>query len=184
MKRTLKSAKKIGFPSFAAIEDAWQREAARAAVEQARAVVTGGVLPPMTPIGRLSDVEWGWIVAAVLFGWISTRATQAASNGAGIGADAYICNVAIEPDPWLAGAVAAILPELAKPEIDWKKFLVEFSREEMIAFLVDAHTLITKAIVCRDKGESLVTCRGPDGTGVAKPGDVDDGKPWDDPLPF
>jgi hypothetical protein len=182
MKR--KSAKKIGFPSLAAIEDAWQRQATAAAIEQARAIVTGGALPPMTPIGRLSDVEWGWIVGAVLFGWISVRATQAASNGAGIGADAYIRNVAIEPNPWLAGAVAAILPELATPDIDWSKPLAEFSREEMIEFLTDAQTLITKAIVCRDRGESLVTCRGPDGTEVAKPGDVDDGQPWNDPLPF
>jgi hypothetical protein len=56
------------FPSLTAIEDAWQREATRVAVEKARAVVSGGALPPMTPVGRLSDSEWGWIVAAVLFG--------------------------------------------------------------------------------------------------------------------
>jgi hypothetical protein len=183
MTRTRKSAK-IGFPSLAAIEDCWQREATRAAVERARAVISNGTVPPMTPIGRLSDVEWGWIVAVVLFEWISVRATQAASNGAGIGADTYIRAVSVEPDPWLAGAVAAILPELARPEVDWSKPLAEFSREEMIAFLVDAYVLITKAIVCRDRGESLITLRAPDGTEVAKPGDVDDGQPWNDPLPF
>ena len=70
--------------SLSAIEDIWLRRATAVAIEQARAVVTGGAVPPNTPIGRLSDVEWGWIVAAVLFGWISTRAEQATSSGIGV----------------------------------------------------------------------------------------------------
>ena len=39
-----------------------------------------GPIPPGTPIGRLGDVEWGWIVAAILFGWIATRAEQATAE--------------------------------------------------------------------------------------------------------
>src|SRR6516165_1812640 len=69
--------------SLSAIEDVWQREATRVAIEEARAVVADGAVSPLTPIGRLSDTEWGWIVAAVLFGWISSRARQATDNGAG-----------------------------------------------------------------------------------------------------
>jgi hypothetical protein len=155
MKQTLKSSKKLRFPSPGAIEDEWQRRATAVAIEQARAVVSGGAVPPMMAIGRLSNTEWGWIVAAALFGWISTRAAQATNNG--VGMDAYIRTVAIEPDPWLAGAVAAILPELAKREIDWSKSLSGFSRGEMTDFLIDPYTLISKAIICRDKGENLVT---------------------------
>jgi hypothetical protein len=68
-------------PSFTAIEDAWLREATRATIEKARAVIADGAVPPMTSIGRLSDIEWGWVVASVIFGWISTRARQATLAG-------------------------------------------------------------------------------------------------------
>jgi hypothetical protein len=149
-----RSSKQLRPPSPSALEDAWQRRATAVGIEKARAVVTGAV-PPMTPVGRLSDVEWGWIVAAVLFGWISTRAEQATNNG--VGCENYIRTVPVEPDPWLAGAVGSTLPELARPEIDWTKPLTEFSRDEMIAFLVYAYVLISKAITCRDRGENLVT---------------------------
>jgi len=67
--------------SPAAIEDVWQRRASAAAVAGARAVVEdGGPIPPGTPVGRLSDIEWGWIVAAILFAWISMRAEQATAE--------------------------------------------------------------------------------------------------------
>ena len=84
------------------------------AIEQARAVVCGGAVPPNTPVGRLSDVEWGWIVAAMLFGWIYTRAEQATDSGVGV--EESIRATGIDPDPWDAGAIAAILPELADAE--------------------------------------------------------------------
>ena len=47
-------------------------------------VTTGGAVSPNTPIGRLSDVEMVWLVAAILFGWISTRAEQATDSVRGI----------------------------------------------------------------------------------------------------
>jgi hypothetical protein len=131
----------------------------------------------MTPIGRLSNIEWGWLVASILFGWISTRAQQATSNG--IGPDKYFRDTGIEPDPWDAGAIASILPELARPETDWSKPLAEFTRDEMIAFLGDAFNLIGKAIIARDEGERLVTCRAPPNTAEAAIA----AKDWDDPLP-
>ena len=167
------------FPSLTAIEDAWQREATRVAVEKARAVVSGGALPPMTPVGRLSDSEWGWIVAAVLFGWITTRSRQATSNG--VGPDKYLYgNEMLNPDPWDAGAIEAILPELGNCEADWSKSLSQFSREEMIAFLGDAYNLIGKAMLARDKGEKLVTRKGP--PGAAEP--TEEQADWNDPVPF
>ena len=63
------------------LEDAWQRKATEAAIAAARGVVKhDGPIPPLTPIGRLSDTKWGWLVAAILFGWISTRAQQATAE--------------------------------------------------------------------------------------------------------
>jgi hypothetical protein len=172
---TIKKAKL----SPSAIEDAWQREATRVAIAEARAVIVGGAMPPLTPIGRLSDTEWGWIVAAVLFGWISTRARQATSNGVGPNTFLY-ANEAFNPDPWDAGAIEAILPELGNCEADWSKSLSQFSREEMIAFLGDAYNLIGKAMLARDQGEQLVTRKGPPGTAEAAPAEAN----WDDPIPF
>jgi hypothetical protein len=59
------SAKKKGLclPSLSAIEDCWQREATRVAIDKARAAISSGAVPPNTPIGRLSDTEWGWSVS-------------------------------------------------------------------------------------------------------------------------
>jgi hypothetical protein len=148
--------------SPSAIEDVWLRQATAAAIEQARAVVNGGAVPPNTSVGRLSDIEWGWIAAAVIFGWISTRSEQATSSG--VGPNELIQTVNIDPNPWDTGAVAAILPELSDSDIDWNKPLAQFSRDEMVAFLADAFSLIRKAMVARDRGVGLVTKRTPAST--------------------
>jgi hypothetical protein len=148
--------------SPSAIEDAWLRRATAVAIEQARAVVSGGAVPPNTPVGRLSDLEWGWILAGMLFGWISTRAEQATSSD--IGVEESIRTADLDPDPWDAGAIAAILPELAASNVDWNKPLAEFSRDDMIVFLADALSLIRKAMVARDRGQALITRRTPAST--------------------
>jgi hypothetical protein len=148
--------------SLTALEDIWLRRATAIAVEQARAAVSGGAVPPNTPVGRLGDVEWGWIVAAVLFGWIKTRAEQATSSG--VGPNELIGTTNIDPDPWDAGAIASILPELGNSGLDWNKSLSQFSRAEMEAFLGDALTLIRKAMAARDRGQGMVTRRTPAGT--------------------
>jgi hypothetical protein len=168
---------KVRLPTPSAFEDAWQREATRVAIEKGRALVAGGALKPMTPIGRLSDTEWGWVVCNVLFGWIHVRAEQATNNG--VGSDKYIRDTGLDPNPWLTGAVAAVLPELAVvcKETDWSLPLAELTREEMIGFLTDAYVLISKAIAARDKGEKIVTRRPPDDT--AKDAEPD----WDDGIP-
>ena len=45
---------------------------------------------------------------------------------------------ALDPDPWDAGAVVAILPELADacPGIDWAQPLASWSRKTMAEFLL------------------------------------------------
>ena len=167
--------RKLRVPSLSAIEDCWQREATRVAIEKARAAVSSDAVPPNTPIGRLSDTEWGWIVAAVLFAWINIRARQAVGNG--IGVNKHIRDTGLEPDPWNIGAIEAILPELAKPEINWSKSLAEFTREEMIELLGDAYKLIGKAMLARDAGEKLVTRRLPLGMAQQPEGDFNDEAP-------
>jgi hypothetical protein len=167
--------KKLRLPSLSAIEDCWQREATRVAIEKARAAISGGAVPPNTSIGRLSDTEWGWIVAAALYGWIDVRARQAVGNGIGI--DKHIRDTGLEPDPWDIGAIEAALPELATSEIDWTKSLAEFSREEMIEFLGDAYNLIGQAMLARDTGEKLVTRRLPLGVAQQPEGDFNDEPP-------
>ena len=150
----MKAVHAIGIPTASAIEDVWQRRATAAAIEAARKVVkVDGVIPPGTPIGRLGDVEWGWIVAAILFGWISTRAEQATAEN--IDTERAIRMTALDPEPWDAGAVATILPELAEtPDIDWSKPLGAWPRETMVEFLLVAMRLIRKAMIARDISET------------------------------
>jgi hypothetical protein len=143
--------------SPAALEHAWQRRATAAAIEAARQVVQiDGPIPPGTPIGRLGEIEWGWITAAILFGWISTRAQQAASEQ--LDTEQTIRLTGLNPDPWDAGAVVAILPELADtPGIDWSKPLAGWPRETMVEFLTIALALIRKAVIARDLSDKGVT---------------------------
>jgi hypothetical protein len=128
----------------------------------------------MRPVGRLSDVEWGWIVSAILFGWIRERAAQATSNG--LQTEKQLQQTGLDPDPWDAGAIGIILPELADAKVDWNASLAELSRDEMIAFLGDAYTLIQKAMLARDLGEHQITRQPPTGPATEE-------IPWNDPIP-
>jgi len=149
----------IGQPSLSAIEDQWQRDATAAAIAGARSVVQmDGPIPPGTPIGRLSDTEWGWILAAMLFAWIGKRAEQAAAEQLDV--EQTIRMTALDPQPWDAGAVAAILPELADAcadIVDWSKPLAQWPRETIIEFLLKAMPLIRKATIARDLSDKGVT---------------------------
>jgi hypothetical protein len=148
----------VGQVSLSALEDQWQRDATAAAIAAARGVIrTDGSIPPGTPIGRLSDTEWGWIIAAVLFAWISKRAGQAAAEQ--LDTEQLIRMTALDPEPWDAGAVLAILPELADAcaGLDWSKPLTEWSRENITEFLLKAMPLIRKAKIARDMSAKGIT---------------------------
>jgi len=154
----MKKMRTVGEVSLSAIEDQWQRDATAAAIAAARGVVQmGGPIPPGTPIGRLTDTELGWIVAAVLFAWISKRAEQAAAEQ--LDTEQTIRLTALDPEPWDAGAVAAILPELADacPDLDWSKPLTAWSREGITVFLLKAMARIRKATIARDLSEKGVS---------------------------
>jgi len=147
-----------GQVSLSAIEDQWLRDATTAAIAAARGVIQmDGPIPPGTPIGRLSDVEWGWIVAGVLFAWISKRAEQATAEHLDI--ERTIRMTAFDPQPWDAGAVAAILPDLADAcsELDWARPLGQWPREDIITFLLKAMSLIRKAQIARDLSDKGIT---------------------------
>jgi hypothetical protein len=154
----MKKTRTVGQVSLSALEDEWQRRATAAAIEAARGVVKlDGPIPPGTPIGRLSDTEWGWFVAAILFGWISTRAQQAAAEQ--LDTEQAIRLTALDPEPWDAGAVMAILPELADAcsTIDWSQPLTAWPRDTMVEFLLTAMRLIRKATIARDLSAKGVT---------------------------
>jgi hypothetical protein len=149
---------RIGQVSLSAIEDQWQRDATAAAIAAARDVIRmDGPIPPGTPIGRLSDIEWGWIVAGILFAWIRKRAEQATAEQ--LDTEQLIRMTALDPEPWDAGAVAAILPELADAcsGLDWSKPLTGWKREHITEFLLKAMPLIRKAMTARDMSDKGVT---------------------------
>lgn len=146
----------FGRPSATAIEDAWQRQATRTAIEGCRKIIKEGVIPAGTPIGRLGDTEWGWLIAAVLFSWISTRAEQAIAEQ--INTEQAVRITGLEPEPWDAGMVASILPGLAETsDIDWSQPLAQWPRETMVTFLLAATRLIRKAEVARDLSGTGIT---------------------------
>ena len=179
-----KPRKVIGQVSLSALEDEWQRQATAAAIAAGRGVIrTDGPIPPGTPVGRLSDVEWGWIVAAILFGWIQTRAQQAAAEQ--IDSERTIHTVALDLQPWDGGAAIAILPELAAAcsDIDWLKPLTAWSREMMAEFLITAMPLIRKAMVARDISGKGVT-RQSSASMIARETNADGGGPLMTPAEF
>jgi hypothetical protein len=154
----VKKMRAIGQVSLSALEDEWQRQATAAAIEAARGVVQiDGPIPPLTPIGRLGDIEWGWILAAMLFAWISKRSEQATVEQ--LDSEQTIRLTALDPEPWDVGAVITILPELADacPGIDWSKPVTAWSRETMAEFLLIAMRLIRKAMIARDFSDKGVT---------------------------
>jgi hypothetical protein len=146
---------KFGRPSAAAIEDIWQRRATSAAIEAMRKIVMESVIPAGTPIGRLGNTEWGWLFTAALFGWIATRAEQAIAEK--IDSELAVRMTGLDPEPWDAGVVASILPELAEtPGIDWNLSLAHCPRESMIDFLLAATRLIRRAEVARDRSPGIM----------------------------
>jgi len=148
----------IGEVSLSALEDQWQRDATAAAIAAARGVVQmDGPIPPGTPVGRLSETEWGWMLAAMLFAWIGKRAEQATTEQ--LDTEQLICLTGMDPEGWDAGAVAAILSELvdACAGLDWSRPIKSWSREDIVEFLLTAMRLTRKAMIARDLSTKGVT---------------------------
>jgi hypothetical protein len=165
--------------TISATDDEWQRLAMDAAISAARNIVLGddAAINKSTPIGRLGDVEWSWIVAAVIFAWIRTRAEQAAIEE--IDTERAIRMTGLDRNPWDAGAIAAILPELARCRgVDWSKPLSDWPKETMIDFLLETLRLVRRGMIARDLGEGITRK-----STIARHANTAVGEP-DDPLPF
>jgi hypothetical protein len=136
-------------------EDQWQERATAAAIAAARKIVLGNnaVINMNAPIGRLGDVEWGWIISSILFAWITARAEQAATEE--LDTEQTIRMTGLDRNPWDAGAIVAILPELAKAKVDWSKPLVDWPKETMVEFLLEALRLVRKGMIARDLGGGI-----------------------------
>jgi hypothetical protein len=93
----------------------------------------------------------------MLFAWIGKRAEQAAAEQ--LDTERTIRMVGLDPEPWDAGAVIAILPELADAcsDLDWSKPLTQWSRENITEFLLRAMPLIRKAMIARDLSDKGVS---------------------------
>jgi hypothetical protein len=147
-------------PPPAVVHSEWQRRATAAATEAARKLI-GGKIPMMTPVGRLTDRELGWLVMSAICAWIANRAEQACAEGFDLQAvEDALRNPGSEnatPSPWDAGAVATILPDLADlKDIDWRLPLRDWSQETMIRFLCAGFELMRQAFASRDVGGTLV----------------------------
>ena len=152
----MRTIRTVGMVSETALEDEWQRRATAAAIEAARGVITlGGPIPPATPVGRLNDTELGWLLAAMLFAWIGKRAEQASCEQ--LDTEQCIRLTGLDPEPWDAGVVAAILPELASASFDWSQPITGWPKDVMIEFLLTAMRLIRKAMIARDLSEGGIT---------------------------
>jgi hypothetical protein len=92
------------------------------------------------------------MISAILFAWISTRAEQAATEG--LDRIEAACRTAPPQNginAWDAGAVAVILPLLAKEDgIDWEQPLRTWSKDQMIKFLLRAVSLVSTAMEARE----------------------------------
>ena len=119
-------------------------------------IADAGPIRPGTPIGRLTEGEWGWICSNVVWVWIATRSEQAANEG--LNGEHAVRTTDFTPDPWLAGAVASILPRLADacPDLDWSQAVGEWPKDQVAGFLVAGFPLINCALVARDASEAKI----------------------------
>jgi len=178
----MRTTRIVGMVSETALEDEWLRRATAAAIAAARDVIKlDGPIPPGTPVGRLANVELGWVLAAMLFAWVRTRAEQAACEQ--LDTEQCIRLTGLDPEPWDAGAVAAILPELAGAcaGIDWSQPVTAWPKDVMIEFLLTAMRLIRKAMIARDLSDKGISRQSGAST-IARQANAAAGGPLMDPT--
>src|SRR5262249_13197602 len=111
------------------------------------------------------------------------RAKQAAAEQLDV--EQTIRLTALDPEPWDAGAVTAILPELADAcsDLDWSRPLTAWSREDIVRFLLKAMPLIRKAMIARDMSEKGI-CRKARAATIARQANAAAGGPLMTPDEF
>jgi hypothetical protein len=137
-------------------ENAWQDKATTAAVAGARKIAANCAgLPIMTPIGRLTDTQWGWVVTGAIFAWVQTRIEQAIAEG--LDQEATVRLIGLTPSPGDVAVVHSILPVLGeKAAIDWVQPLNAWTKDQMTNFLLLAWQLINQAELARDHGPGKI----------------------------
>src|SRR5262249_16524916 len=119
-----------------------------------------------------------------LFAWISKRAEQATAEQ--LDTERTIRMTGLDPEPWDAGAVTLILPDLADAcadIVDWTKPLTEWRRETIVQFLLKPMSLIRKAEIARDLSGKGLTQRSSAAAGDPMTPDETEARseaPWDE----
>jgi hypothetical protein len=160
---TVRSAR---IAAIAADRDRFEKQAFQVCIVAAKELIGAeGPIRSGTPIGRLTDSELGWFVGAIIWGWISVRAEQAATEG--WNEERAVRSTGLVPSPWLQGAAVSILPALAEacPDAPWSSPLDAWSRSDVAALVAAGFPLIVRAIVARDAAEERLA--GKDGAADA-----------------
>ena len=140
------------------LENEWLDKATAAAVAAARNIGLSSGPLMNTPVGRLSDHEWGMICTAVIFGWIETRVQQAVAEGRD--QEEMVRLTGLHPSPCESGVVRSILPALAdQAGVDWTLPLAAWSSDTMTGFLLLARRLIGEAELACDHGSGKILKR-------------------------
>jgi hypothetical protein len=135
--------------------DAQIERATTTMIAAARKIAVSNSVLMNTPVGRLTDQHWGWLCTASLFAWIRCRNEQAI--GADADAEKLICHIGLHPSPVDVAVVTSILPKLAETaNIDWTLPLLEWSKDQMTAFLLKAWELIEKAEIVAEHGNAVL----------------------------
>jgi hypothetical protein len=136
-------------------ENQWLDKATAAAVAGARKIASSSGPLMNTPVGRLSDHEWGMIVTAVIFSWIEVRVQQAISESRD--SEQMVRFSGLSPSPCDVAVVRSILPALADTAgIDWALPLNAWSGDTMTNFLLLAWRLLGEAETARDHGPGKI----------------------------
>jgi hypothetical protein len=141
--------------AISADRDKWTKQAFDAGIAAAKDLIgTEGPIRPGVPVGRLTESEWGWIVSTAVSAWVQMRSEQASVEGWNCEGATHATG--LEPDPWVQGAVASILPKLVEacPGLDWGKAVGEWEKNDVVAFLIAAFGLIQHALAARDAADN------------------------------
>jgi hypothetical protein len=143
------------FAAISADRDKWTKQALDASIAAAKDLIgKDGPVRPDIPIGRLTGNEWGWFVSTAVSAWVRTRSEQASVEGWNYERACHATG--LDPDPWLVGAVAAVLSKLADAcsGLDWSKPIGEWEKCDVVAFLIVGFGLVQRALAARDAAEN------------------------------
>jgi hypothetical protein len=131
-------------------ENAWLAKASEAAIAGARKVAHSTSLPAKTPVGSLTDVQWGWLITGAIFAWVQTRVEQAVAEGSD--PEVAVRTTGLTPSPRDVGIIRSILPTLADTaDIDWSQPLIAWPKDTMVNFLLLAWRLLGEAEAAQGK---------------------------------